>query len=92
MEKKTKFLLGLSILLLIGGLLVATDVIDPLKVPFINVMLPLGVIAAGAALVVQLLESDSRRAVADQKRTLERAGIQVPESQTPAKQGAVLAQ
>lgn len=91
MELKEKIFLGGSIVCLIAGGLIAFGVLDP-GIPSLHVLLPLGVILAGMFMVTRMLERPSKVAVDDQQRELHKAGIDVPRSETPTRQGGLMTQ
>lgn len=91
MERKHKILLGLAIVCFLGGLAVWYWV-PPGAWPGLNVLMPLSFILFGMFLVTRLLEKEADVAVRDQQQALERAGIHVPRSEVPNRQGAIIAQ
>ena len=88
MKMKPKVLLGLATLFLVAGGIIAFT--NTRGLPSLNVIFPLGVILAGAFLVVLLFEKESKIAVDDQQRALDQAGIHEPRDKMPARRGSVL--
>jgi hypothetical protein len=90
MELKSKILLVGSIVFTLGGLFIASGIINVQRVPALHVVLPVGVLMAGIFLIIRLFEKESKVAVDDQQKALKDAGIDLPRDETPAKQGSIL--